>query len=189
MTQPSKAHLFIARKARIVAFATGVLLLLVAGVPGTVLANHDGCGQPISTGAPPPGANDCLFMLRAAVGLADCLPCLCDVDSNGRVAASDALRCLRAAVGQSGVELVCPACDKVTTTTGPVVSSTSSSSTSSTTTTLAVFCTNDSTCALLPDQRCNPNNGLCEKPCSSIDDCKNFFICDEDSQYCVAPPL
>ncbi|HYB99850.1 MAG TPA: hypothetical protein VEC57_12035 [Candidatus Limnocylindrales bacterium] len=51
-------------------------------------------------------ASDALGTLRAAVGSASCLPCVCDVDSSGTFTASDALRVLRNAVGQA-IELNC----------------------------------------------------------------------------------
>jgi hypothetical protein len=74
----------------------------------TLIATGDLCGSP--TGNPDgPLAGDALFVLRAAVGLVGCADCLCDVDSNGRVATSDALRVLQAAVGNGG-DLSCPPC-------------------------------------------------------------------------------
>jgi hypothetical protein len=76
-----------------------------------------GCGQPVTTGQTP-SASDCLFVLRAAVGLATCDPaCICDVNADGSRTAVDALICLKKAVGQD-VTLAC-ACTSVTTTTTP----------------------------------------------------------------------
>ncbi len=53
-----------------------------------------------------------LYVLRGAVGTAACSYCLCDVDSNGTVAASDALKLLQKAVGQN-VSLTCPTNDSL----------------------------------------------------------------------------
>lgn len=74
----------------------------------TTLPTSGGCGVPASGGSKP-GASDALFVLKAAVGGAECDPCLCDVDGSGSVAAGDALAVLRAAVG-GDVELNCPPC-------------------------------------------------------------------------------
>jgi uncharacterized repeat protein (TIGR03806 family) len=52
---------------------------------------------------------DALTALRAAVAIDYCAPCLCDVNTDGKVGASDALRILRSAVGSTDV-LTCPAC-------------------------------------------------------------------------------
>ena len=65
------------------------------------------CAQPLSTG-PAPIATDCLFILRAAVGLATCDPaCVCAPKGALPVSATDALICLKKAVGQA-VALNCP---------------------------------------------------------------------------------
>ena len=68
------------------------------------------CGDPDDSGTRT--ATDALFVLRAAVGTAQCDACLCNVDSSAGpnpVTATDALRLLRTAVGQP-VVLTCPAC-------------------------------------------------------------------------------
>ncbi len=68
------------------------------------------CGDPDDSGART--ATDALFVLRAAVGTAQCDPCLCNVDASSGanpVTATDALRLLRVAVGQP-VVLTCPVC-------------------------------------------------------------------------------
>ena len=68
------------------------------------------CGDPDDTATV--RASDALFILRVAVGVSQCDPCVCNVDNSASgtaVTASDALRVLRASVGVS-VELVCPAC-------------------------------------------------------------------------------
>jgi hypothetical protein len=65
------------------------------------------CAQPVSDGNAPV-ASDCLFILRTAVGTADCDPgCVCDPNGSDTITASDALVCLKKAVGQS-VTLDCP---------------------------------------------------------------------------------
>ena len=53
--------------------------------------------------------SDALEVLRAAIGLTQCEPCICDTDSSGSVSALDALRVLRSAVDLD-VSLSCPAC-------------------------------------------------------------------------------
>jgi Tol biopolymer transport system component len=76
------------------------------------------CGDPVPDGALAAGrpegprlvrASDALYMLRAAVGSGTCELCVCDVDGNGSVAATDALITLKIAVGQP-LTLQCPAC-------------------------------------------------------------------------------
>jgi len=64
------------------------------------------CGVP-STMGDEPTAVDALFMVRAAVQLVACLPCLCDVDQTGVVTVADALRTLQRAIGID-IELNCP---------------------------------------------------------------------------------
>jgi hypothetical protein len=65
------------------------------------------CGDPTEDSATT--ATDALFTLSAAVGLAPCALCACDVDGSTAVTASDALFVLSYAVGQP-VELNCPPC-------------------------------------------------------------------------------
>ena len=69
------------------------------------------CGDaaPSSAGV---ATNDALAVLRAAVGSALCLECICDADGSGEIAATDALRVLRVAVGED-VTLLCPCCSTV----------------------------------------------------------------------------
>jgi hypothetical protein len=63
-----------------------------------------------------PTASDCLFILRTAVGSETCSPaCVCDPSGDDHTTASDALVCLKKAVGQN-VTLNCP-CGSSTTTT------------------------------------------------------------------------
>ena len=54
-------------------------------------------------------ATDALRALHAALGLARCEMCLCDVDGSAGIAATDALGLLQTAVG-AGPALSCPAC-------------------------------------------------------------------------------
>jgi hypothetical protein len=66
------------------------------------------CGQPLSNGSKP-NATDCLHVLKAAVGVTSC-DCVCDTNGSGTLLASDALLCLRVAVGQPlELECDCPA--------------------------------------------------------------------------------
>jgi hypothetical protein len=58
------------------------------------------CATPVS-GGEEPEVTDCLYILRTAVGQVGCDPtCICDPSGNGEVGASDALLCLKRAVGQ-----------------------------------------------------------------------------------------
>ncbi|HYC57646.1 MAG TPA: thrombospondin type 3 repeat-containing protein [Candidatus Binatia bacterium] len=63
------------------------------------------CGQPLTDGLVPK-ASDALGVLRAAVGTIDCAACVCDVNGNGTITATDALATLRRAVG-APVQLQC----------------------------------------------------------------------------------
>ncbi len=72
------------------------------------------CGDPvaITIGSDRAGlktASDALFILRTAVGFESCPLCVCDVNNDGKITATDALAALKAAVGQP-VSLTCPAC-------------------------------------------------------------------------------
>ncbi len=65
------------------------------------------CAQPLTSG-PSPTATDCLFILKAAVGLTSCSPaCICAPKGALPPTATDALFCLKRAVG-SPVVLNCP---------------------------------------------------------------------------------
>ncbi len=61
-------------------------------------------------------ATDAVIALRAGVGGAQCLPCICDVNRSGNISATDGLLILQSAVGQS-VQLDCVACATTTTST------------------------------------------------------------------------
>lgn len=76
-------------------------------------ADEYSCATPVSHGTLPK-ATDCLFILRAAVGAVTCSPeCICRPTGGDEVTPSDALVCLRAAVGQP----FSPDCNCPTTTT------------------------------------------------------------------------
>lgn len=99
-----------------VIFSFAFLLSLFMGLasislvsPQAAFAALEDCGQPLSDGERPK-ASDALFVLRAAVGQETCDPCVCDVDSSGRILASDALRTLRFAVGVPDIVLDCIPC-------------------------------------------------------------------------------
>ena len=86
------------------------------------------CSQPLSNGVAPV-STDCLFILNAAVTLVTCSPeCICAPSGTLPISATDALVCLRKAVGQD-VPLDCP-CD------GGETSTTSSTRLETTTTLL-----------------------------------------------------
>lgn len=164
-----------------------VLLTSVAAVSPAVAA-LGGCGQPVSSGTAP-NTSDCSYILRAAVGAKPCELCVCDVNKSNTTTTSDALICLKKAVGQS-VTLSCPSCGNVTTTTMGTGETTTSTSTTSTTTTLPVLCTTNAECSALPSPfRCNPNTETCEKPCLKNTDCKDFYECNKVTGYCQAPAL
>jgi hypothetical protein len=94
--------------------SVGMALLLGAA---EVLAANGDCSQPVSSGTDP-SASDCLFILKVAVGSEVCeVDCVCAPKGTLPTTASDALTCLRSAVGQT-IELDCP-CDTTTTTTLP----------------------------------------------------------------------
>lgn len=66
------------------------------------------CGSPVTRVEGDPSATDALYALRSAVALVTCDERVCDVNDDGNVSASDALRILRLAVG-TDVTLTCPA--------------------------------------------------------------------------------
>jgi len=69
-----------------------------------------GCGTPVSGAASGPAASDALYALRASVGASACDACICDVDLNGFVSATDALVLLKHAVGALTDTLACVQC-------------------------------------------------------------------------------
>jgi hypothetical protein len=85
-----------------IAFLAGFLLL-----PAAAHAANGDCSQPVSNGSNPV-SSDCQFILKVAVGIESCSPeCICAPTGDLPAQASDALLCLRKAVGQ-GVTLNCP---------------------------------------------------------------------------------
>lgn len=184
------------RRVRPFRFAPSLMLapvlfaVVLLGLPASSPAALGDCSQPVNAGDLPK-ASDCIFVLRAAIGLLPCQLCVCDTNGSTGLSAADALLCLKVAVGQN-VNLNCPGCGPTTTTTttqpGPT-SSTTTSSTSSTTSTLPVSCESNADCSSLgPPFRCNPFTGNCDKPCNSTRDCQGFLECNND-QYCVPPLL
>lgn len=119
--------------------SASLLGLLSLPVSPAMSANGD-CGIPFTSGSSP-RTSDCLFILRAGVGAETCAACVCDTNGNLQVSATDALLCLRVAVGQN-LALACPDCPvtttfPTTTTTLDVVTTTTQvDTTTSTTTTL-----------------------------------------------------
>lgn len=101
------------------AVAAAMSMALLVTAPRGLLAATGDCGQPGSDGSMA-SASDALATLKRAVGSTsscDAKPCVCDVNGDGAVTSSDALRILRVAVGQL-VPLVCdcpcggdPACN------------------------------------------------------------------------------
>jgi hypothetical protein len=102
---------------RALAFAVAIsAVATLCASPGAFAAQGD-CSQPLTDGAGP-GASDCLYILKAVVGLETCTPtCICAPTGGGVPRASDALLCLAAAVGRPA-SLQCP-CTTATTTTLP----------------------------------------------------------------------
>jgi hypothetical protein len=85
----------------------GFLLASFGMPPNQAGAVNGDCIQPSTRGVSPT-ASDCLFVLRAAVGLVTCEPaCICAPRGNLPITAGDALVCLKSVVGQS-VSLSCP---------------------------------------------------------------------------------
>jgi hypothetical protein len=88
---------------------------------------YERCGVPLATEpGRQPKTVDALFIARAAVSLASCPLCVCDVNSSGRITASDGLATVRKAVGLNTL-LVCP--DHVSLVAGATSTTTSTSST------------------------------------------------------------
>jgi hypothetical protein len=75
------------------------------GAPELYIEGLCVCGGPVS--ASEPTATDALYALQAGIGTQNCPLCECDVNSDGRVAATDALRILSRATDQN-VTLSCP---------------------------------------------------------------------------------
>jgi hypothetical protein len=126
-----------------VSIGAGISLLAIfLTLPASAFAAQGDCSQPVTNGVRPT-ASDCLFILKVAVGSGACEPaCVCDTSGESGTTATDALICLKKAVGQT-VELACP-CPGDTTTTSttnttilpPSTTTTLPPTTTSTTTTL-----------------------------------------------------
>ncbi|RMF25323.1 MAG: hypothetical protein D6760_01265 [Deltaproteobacteria bacterium] len=84
------------------------ITVLTGGViNGYNCGDTDGSGDPV--GGADITATDALRALQAAVGLASCELCRCDVNISSGITATDALLILKAAVGQN-VERICSSC-------------------------------------------------------------------------------
>ena len=88
-------------------------VLTVLAMPSDARAAF-GCAKPLNPDGPK--SSDCLFILQAAVDIRNCALCVCDVNDSGTIVSSDALLCLRVAVGEE-LELNCPECSTTTTST------------------------------------------------------------------------
>lgn len=87
-----------------------------AGTTTTTLACGGNCGDPIADATETAASDatagivtssDALYILQAAVGELTCQLCICDVNDNGGISATDALLTLVAATG-GPVSLTCP---------------------------------------------------------------------------------
>ncbi len=74
---------------------------------------------------------DCLFTLQAAVGAEQCELCVCDIDGDDRIDTTDAMMCLRSAVG-IGIDFACPRCEQPETTTTVAPTTTTAAPTTTT---------------------------------------------------------
>lgn len=86
----------------------GVLEGWIAGMTATTLPPPL-CGDSVAPYDNGISIGDALGVLRAAIATLQCADCICDVNTDGRVTASDALKVLRFSVG-AGDPLECPAC-------------------------------------------------------------------------------
>jgi hypothetical protein len=105
-------------------------------VTSTTMPTMDECGSPLS-GIDGPRVIDCLFILRVSLALETCSPeCRCAPTGKLPPTATDALLCMKAAVGLDA-QLACPCEPSMTTTTLPVTSTTfTTTSTTVTSTTM-----------------------------------------------------
>jgi hypothetical protein len=108
MQAPREFALFESSRSRSVSIVAVALLVGVLAAPRIASGAQGDCSQPVSAGASPV-ASDCLFILRVAVALQACTPqaCVCDPTGDGNTTASDALTCLKKAVGEP-TTLLCP---------------------------------------------------------------------------------
>ena len=89
------------RRSVLLSALVSALTILAVSAPRSLAALSD-CGQPTSTGTGPK-TGDALATLKEAVGTTSpCAedPCVCDVNGDGSISTSDALRILRVAVSQ-----------------------------------------------------------------------------------------
>jgi|GEM_PF-1611076 len=116
--------------------ATG-LFVAVFLLPLRSSASLGDCGQPFTTGTNPV-ATDARRILTTGVGSTTCSDtfdaCICDVNNNGAVNATDALLTLQKGVGQPVVLDCGPNCPPTTTTTMGVTTTTTTIGTTTTTT-------------------------------------------------------
>jgi hypothetical protein len=96
--------------------------LSAPGTTTTTLPGSGECGDPVDAGMPSLAAAsvsldsavfsvaDALYVLKAALGSVECAACICDVDGNGSITATDAVLVLRLSLGVD-VPLACPPCD------------------------------------------------------------------------------
>lgn len=101
----------------------------------TVPSGEAACADPVAP-YDGPVATDCLFILNAAVGSQECADCLCDPAGSNGINATDALLCLKVAVGEV-LPLDCPPCNggsTTTTTTGGSTTTTTAGEPTTTTT-------------------------------------------------------
>ncbi len=155
-----------------------LLLLVLSALP--VSAAEPWCDDADAAGVVP-RASDCLFILKAAIGVGSCEPCACDIDDNGAVLASDALGCLWAAVGDSPA-LGCPPCASTTTSSTTTTLSTPTTTLTLTTTTLSLTTTTLSTeaCPDVVEWITQEARGA---SCATNADCA-VGSCDEESSRC-----
>ncbi len=114
-------------------------------LPGVAsVLNAPPCAQPVSVGALPK-ASDCLFILNVGVGIGFCVPaCICDVNGDFDENASDALLCLKIAVGID-LPRACPC---------PTTTTTSTSTTTMPGSTGACCVTRRGTCVITTEANC-----------------------------------
>ena len=74
----------------------------------TTVLSPPRCAHPETNGSLP-NVTDSLMTLLTGIHYGRCPPCICDVDGNGVVAATDALRILRSSTGEN-LTLSCPEC-------------------------------------------------------------------------------
>lgn len=115
---------------------TTVTVTSTSTTTSTLPSGEASCADPVApfTG---PVATDCLFILNAAVGAETCDECLCDAVGSNGINATDALLCLKVAVGEP-LTLDCPPCNggsTTTTTTGGGTTTTTTGGGTTTTTT------------------------------------------------------